>query len=55
MTLLELVRLYFPDASEDKCDFIIWEKTAYPFASWITLERQLEEFKLNLEFKHKKA
>lgn len=30
LTLLEIVREYIPDASEEEVDFILWEFTGYP-------------------------
>lgn len=30
MTGLELVRKYFPDATDEQCDYILWKKTGYP-------------------------
>jgi len=42
---MDLVRLYFVDATDEECEFILWERTALPFCSVITAERQIEEFK----------
>lgn len=44
-TILDLVREYFPDASEDEADFILWERTAFPMNSVDGLRTQLAEFK----------
>ena len=30
MTWLELVREYFPDATDEEADYILWEKTGFP-------------------------
>jgi len=30
MTAGDIVREYFPDATDDECEFILWEKTGYP-------------------------
>ena len=30
MTFGELVREYFPEATKDEIDFILWEKTGFP-------------------------
>ncbi|WP_303752923.1 hypothetical protein [Bacillus velezensis] len=43
MTWIDLVRKYFPDANDKQCDFILWEKTAFPLASVETVESQLQE------------
>ncbi len=50
LTFGEVVREYFPDASDDDVDYILWEKTGYP-SFWETddteacLRKQLQEFK----------
>lgn len=44
MTYRELVREYLPDADDDECDFILWEKTAFPMCKLDTLKRQIEEY-----------
>jgi len=44
MTWMDLVKKYFPNASEKECDFILWEKTAFPLCDLETVERQLQEF-----------
>lgn len=41
MTLYDLVREYFPDASDDECGFILWNKTAFPFVEVDHLREQL--------------
>ncbi len=46
MNYRELVREYFADADDSECDFILWEKTAFPMCKLETLKRQLEEFKI---------
>ena len=52
-TFGEVVREYFPDASNDEIDFILWETTGYP-SFWETddveacLRKQLREFKASL-------
>lgn len=30
MTWLELVKHYFPDATDDQADYILWEYTGFP-------------------------
>lgn len=49
MTWYELVKKYFPDASDLEVEFILWEKTACPIACVSTVERQLQEYKKELE------
>jgi len=53
-TFGEVVREYFPNASDDEVGFILWEKTGYP-CFWETdntetcLRKQLREFKEEVE------
>ena len=46
MTYLELVKEYFPDASDDEADYILWEFTAFPLV-WgeDELREQLQKFR----------
>lgn len=30
-TMLDLIRDYFPGCTEEEADWILWEKTCYPF------------------------
>ncbi|APH36078.1 hypothetical protein J5M77_04105 [Bacillus amyloliquefaciens] len=48
MTWIDLVRNYFPDANDKQCDFILWEKTAFPLASVEIIENQLQEYQTNM-------
>lgn len=43
MTYLELVRRYFPDATEQEADFLLWEKTCFPVCGSEEVEEQLCE------------
>lgn len=45
-TLVDRVRWVFPEASWDEVHFLLWETTAFPFAPWPHLIRQLRENKL---------
>lgn len=40
----DLIRKYFPDADDKRCEFILWEKTAFPLVPVETIERQLQEY-----------
>ncbi len=40
----DLIRKHFPDADDNRCEFILWEKTAFPLVSVETIERQLQEY-----------
>ena len=42
MTSIELVKEYFPKATKDLADFILWEKTAFPFGDETYLRKQLQ-------------
>lgn len=33
MTFEEVIKYYFPNASEETIDYILWEKTCFPFDS----------------------
>ena len=49
LTFSELVREYFPNATQDEVDYILWEYTGFP-CFWETndteacLRKQLQEF-----------
>lgn len=45
MTVLELVKEYFPNATEKECEYILWEKTAFPMGSVNIIRKQLQEHK----------
>jgi len=51
MTLGELVRKYFPDATDKQVMFILWEKTPFPMCSAETTEKYLQDYKRELEGK----
>ena len=41
-TPIELVLRYFPSATRDEADHILWNETAFPFNGVIALEEQLK-------------
>lgn len=45
MTWIELAKKYFPDASDEEADTILWEFTAFPVADRETVEKQLAHVK----------
>lgn len=45
MTWIELAKKYFPDASDELADAILWEFTAFPVADRETIEKQLAHVK----------
>ena len=57
-TVADVVREYFPEATDDEVDFILWEETGFP-AFWNIgvdgntpeecLRKQLQEFKDSLK------
>lgn len=48
MTGNDLVRRYFPNANDKLCDFILWEKTAFPLIPVEEVEKQLQEYQMML-------
>lgn len=48
-TYEDLVRRYFPDATDDEVGFILWEKTCFPFGTAEHIEEQILEFKASRE------
>ena len=30
MIIADIIREYFPDATDEFCEFVLWEKTGYP-------------------------
>lgn len=48
MTWNDLVRRYFPDADDKACDYILWEKTAFPIADIETIEKHLQDYQVNV-------
>lgn len=45
MTTYELVRTFFKDATDEECDFFLWETTCYPMGSYSIWLRQLRSNK----------
>lgn len=45
MTVIDLVKEYFPDADEKECEYIIWEKTAFPLDNVENIRKQLQNHK----------
>jgi len=43
MTWYDLVRKYFPDADNEFCEFVLWEKTCFPVCGPEKVEKQLRE------------
>lgn len=44
MTWNDLVSKYFPDATDEDCHFLLWEKTAFPLVHGEKVEQQLQEY-----------
>ena len=42
-TWIDLVRKYFPAATEKEADFLLWEKTSFPCGRAEEVKRQLKE------------
>ena len=49
----DLVLKYFPNATEEEMDFILWEKTCYPFGTADQVEKQILEFKVECDNRRK--
>lgn len=45
MTWAEVIRHYNPDATDEECEFILWEKTPFPMSSIGTLSAIKKLFK----------
>jgi len=43
MTWYDLVRKYFPNASDELCEYILWERTCFPICGREKVEKQLRE------------
>ena len=43
MTHIDLVREYFPNATDGECDCILWELTCFPLCGVEEVQRQLAE------------
>ena len=43
-TMLDLVREYLPDVSENDADYILWNHTSYPFGGEAEIRRHLAAF-----------
>ena len=42
MNYIEFVKQYFPNISDDEADFILWNKTAFPFCDIGDLKSHLD-------------
>ena len=46
MIYIDLVKEYFPDASDDEADYILWEFTTFPMVQGEDeLRKQLQKFR----------
>lgn len=36
---VKVVKFYFPDKSDEECDFILWEETCFPFSNEVMMEQ----------------
>jgi hypothetical protein len=43
MTWYDLVRKYFPNASDKVCEYILWEETCYPVGTPEDVETMIKE------------
>lgn len=49
MSWADLVREYFPDADDEMCDYILWERTCYPIGSLEQVKHQLQALSTNIK------
>ena len=47
MTWIDLVKQYFPNATNKECDFILWEKTPFPISTDVKLIKNYLEIYVN--------
>lgn len=40
----KVVKYYFPDKSDEECEFILWEETCFPFSNEVMLEQIYEKY-----------
>lgn len=55
MTWYDLVRRYFPNASDELCEYILWEETCFPVGSVEDVERQIRELRASCNYRPKEA
>lgn len=39
---LKIIQYYFPDKSNEECDYILWEETCFPFSNEIMMDQIYE-------------
>lgn len=44
MTWKDLVNKYFPNATSNECESILWSETSFPIGSVSCIEKQLKDF-----------
>lgn len=50
-TWIDAVRRWFPNATDDFCDYVLYERTAFPCCDGETVFRQIAEFAETLKTK----
>ena len=48
-TYFDLVRRFFPEASDEECDYLLWGATCFPMGGLMTVARQLKRNALAAE------
>lgn len=43
MNWFDVIRFFSPTATDEMCDFLLWEQTCYPFSSEMTF-KQIKQF-----------
>lgn len=41
---VRVIQFYFPDKSDEECDYILWEETCFPFSNEVMLEQIYEKY-----------
>jgi hypothetical protein len=44
MNFYDLVRKHFPNATDDECEYILWEKTPFPMVTSRIIEAYIIDF-----------
>lgn len=48
MSAIDIVRQYFPDATEDDADYILWNQTCFPFIVSSDVDESIDHWKLQI-------
>jgi hypothetical protein len=51
LSATKVVKFYFPDKSDEECDYILWEETCFPFSNEVMMEQIYKMYTDSLENK----